>query len=161
MAGFRGHLRGGAVAAALMTGMMVWHNSAVSVEMLPSVGVLTGAAMFGSLLPDIDHPKSFLGSRMKIVSKPAYKLFGHRTITHSLFFIGALTYWLYRSEMPFAALGLCSGMLSHIILDLLCLNSGVAFLYPIYPRRIYLNIGVYIMRGCKKYLRKSKKRKRK
>ena len=47
---------------------------------LVNVGVLA----VGSLLPDIDHPSSYLGKRHKMVSGVTNKAFGHRGITHSL-----------------------------------------------------------------------------
>ena len=47
---------------------------------LINVGVLA----VGSLLPDIDHPSSYLGKRHKMVSGVTNKAFGHRGITHSL-----------------------------------------------------------------------------
>ena len=47
---------------------------------LVNVGVLA----VGSLLPDIDHPSSYLGKRHKMVSGVTNKAFGHRVITHSL-----------------------------------------------------------------------------
>ncbi|WP_016586988.1 metal-dependent hydrolase, partial [Yersinia pestis] len=41
-------------------------------------------ALLTSLLPDIDHPKSILGQRLKWVSVPIARVFGHRGFTHSL-----------------------------------------------------------------------------
>ena len=43
-----------------------------------------GLAVAGPLSPDIDHPKSWVGRRMKLISIPISKLFGHRGITHSI-----------------------------------------------------------------------------
>ena len=42
------------------------------------------SAILTCLLPDIDHPKSFLGQRLKWISKPIARAFGHRGFTHSL-----------------------------------------------------------------------------
>jgi inner membrane protein len=39
--------------------------------------------IFSSVLPDIDTPKSFLGSRVKILSVVIYNVFGHRGIMHN------------------------------------------------------------------------------
>jgi len=41
-------------------------------------------AMLGSLLPDIDMPKSTIGRLFPFISKPIERKFGHRTVTHSL-----------------------------------------------------------------------------
>ncbi|NBV83479.1 hypothetical protein EBR57_05085 [bacterium] len=40
-------------------------------------------AMFGSILPDIDHPTSTIGRLVPWISKPIERRFGHRSITHS------------------------------------------------------------------------------
>ena len=171
MASFKGHLKGGVVFAAAAVGMIIGQNDPLSVEVIGNMGIAAGSVMLGSLLPDIDHPSSFLGRRLKILSKPIYKVFGHRTLTHSIFFIGVGTWLLYMNVHKIMALGLCGGMISHILLDLLSRGSGVAFLYPLYPRRIYLNIGVYWKRfykkqklGLRRFLRKclgdKKKRRR-
>ena len=44
----------------------------------------------GTLLPDIDHPQSFLGKKNKLVSKVTNKTFGHRGATHSILALGFL-----------------------------------------------------------------------
>ena len=41
------------------------------------------SAVLTCLLPDIDHPKSFLGQRLSWISKPVARAFGHRGFTHS------------------------------------------------------------------------------
>lgn len=43
------------------------------------------ALLLGAIYPDIDHPKSYLGRRFIFISKPINDVWGHRTITHSLF----------------------------------------------------------------------------
>ncbi len=48
------------------------------------------SAILTCLLPDIDHPKSFLGQRLKWISKPIARAFGHRGFTHSLLAVFAL-----------------------------------------------------------------------
>ncbi|MBT9252174.1 MAG: metal-dependent hydrolase [Brockia lithotrophica] len=48
----------------------------------PIVGA--AAAGFAALLPDIDHPDSILGSRVRVASHIFQKVFGHRSFTHSL-----------------------------------------------------------------------------
>ena len=50
------------------------------------------AAGVGSLLPDIDHPKSVVGKALKPISMFISSIFGHRGITHSL--IGVLIFWV-------------------------------------------------------------------
>ena len=52
---------------------------------------LIPATLLTCLLPDIDHPKSLLGQRLKWLSYPIARAFGHRGFTHSLLAVfGAL-----------------------------------------------------------------------
>nr|VUD22457.1 membrane protein [Salmonella sp. NCTC 7297] len=87
------------------------------------------------LLPDIDHPKSFLGQRLKWVSKPIARAFGHRGFTHSLLAVFALlaTFYLKVPDtwiIPADALqGMVLGYLSHIVADMLT-PAGVPLLWP-------------------------------
>ncbi|MCX5751909.1 MAG: metal-dependent hydrolase, partial [Candidatus Saganbacteria bacterium] len=41
-------------------------------------------AVLGAIIPDIDHPKSMIGSLLRFISVPLERKYGHRTITHSL-----------------------------------------------------------------------------
>lgn len=91
--------------------------------------------LFGSILLDLDHPKSRLGSRVPFISYPMYWLFGHRTITHSLIFVMGIVIVSFAlvhffSLSVFYAFGLSIGVVSHILGDYLT-NSGVPLLYPI------------------------------
>jgi len=40
-------------------------------------------AILGSIMPDIDHPKSVIGKIFYFISAPIERRYGHRTITHS------------------------------------------------------------------------------
>lgn len=83
------------------------------------------SAVLTCLLPDIDHPKSFLGQRLSWISKPVARAFGHRGFTHSLLAVfGAITlFYLKVPESWFvpadAVQGLVLGYLSHILADML------------------------------------------
>lgn len=87
------------------------------------------------LLPDIDHPRSFLGQRLKWLSVPIARVFGHRGFTHSLLAIaaGILLFTLkFASDMliPLDAFhGMIIGYLSHIVADMLT-PAGVPLLWP-------------------------------
>lgn len=93
------------------------------------------SAILTCLLPDIDHPKSFLGQRLKWISKPIARAFGHRGFTHSLLAVFALlaTFYLKVPEgwfIPADALqGMVLGYLSHILADMLT-PAGVPLLWP-------------------------------
>lgn len=93
------------------------------------------AAVVTCLMPDIDHPMSFLGQRLPWISRPVARIFGHRGFTHSLLaIIGALAlFYLQLPEsksMPADTIqGMVVGYLSHIIGDMLT-PAGVPLLWP-------------------------------
>ena len=90
-----------------------------------------GAAILGSLLPDIDSPNSSLGRWLPFVSVPLERRWGHRTVTHCLLAVGALgvasgPLIFYRTTMYSALL---IGYLSHLLAD--CgTKSGVPLFHP-------------------------------
>lgn len=93
------------------------------------------SAILTCLLPDIDHPKSFLGQRLSWISKPIARAFGHRGFTHSLLVVfGAVAIfslkvpesWIVPAD---AVQGLVLGYLSHILADMLT-PAGVPLLWP-------------------------------
>ncbi|MBP2847111.1 metal-dependent hydrolase [Dickeya oryzae] len=93
------------------------------------------AAMLTALLPDIDHPKSILGQRLKWISVPIARLCGHRGFTHSLLAI-LLGVYVIRTRLPLdwplpgdVYHAMIVGYLSHIIADMLT-TAGVPLLWP-------------------------------
>lgn len=88
-------------------------------------------SMVGSLLPDIDHPKSFFGSRIRPVSDLVAAIFGHRGITHSALAVIAILFYCYirSGQMSDWVVGLTVGYLSHLVGDWLT-PSGIPFLWP-------------------------------
>lgn len=93
------------------------------------------SAVLTCLLPDIDHPKSFLGQRLKWIAKPIARAFGHRGFTHSLLAVFALLTLFYLKVpeswiVPADAIqGMVLGYLSHILADMLT-PAGVPLLWP-------------------------------
>lgn len=93
------------------------------------------AAVLTCLLPDIDHPKSFLGQRLSWLSKPIARAFGHRGFTHSLLAV-FVTLALFYLKVPQSWIipadvlqGMVIGYLSHILADMLT-PAGVPLLWP-------------------------------
>jgi inner membrane protein len=83
------------------------------------------ALMLGSLLPDIDSTKSFLGSKLLIIGF----IFRHRGIFHSLIAIislGALSYYLMGIQVTLAFL---AGYAIHLLLDMLT-HEGITPFFP-------------------------------
>lgn len=87
------------------------------------------------LLPDIDHPHSFLGRKMNWISVPISRIFGHRGFTHSLFAL--LFFYVMIFSLPSMynffpldfSYALLLGYFSHILADILT-PLGVPILWP-------------------------------
>ena len=85
----------------------------------------------GLLLPDIDMPNTTYGKRIKPISKFIYRTVGHRTLTHSIFFITVL---YFSCNIAFGiniiSTGLMIGSIIHVFCDMFTV-SGVPLAYPI------------------------------
>ena len=102
----------------------------------------------GSLMPDIDSPDSYIGKRIPILPDLIYNIWGHRTITHSLYVVLAIG--IFTLMLPFLNIkmmyqgffhGFWFGYVFHILAD--CLNpSGVRLFYPERQRLILCNIEI-------------------
>lgn len=121
-----------AIGGIVLSSGAIYLSRKVNVE--PNVILVVGAATLGALLPDIDHPKSFIGNKVPIIPDILYSTIGHRTLTHSLIFafvvgvVGMIfSLWI--------GLGLTLGIISHIALDMIG-PHGVAFLYPFNKKRV-------------------------
>jgi inner membrane protein len=90
------------------------HYQLLNIKSDNNIYIYTGAIL-GSILPDIDHPKSWIS---KLSPVPVHRLFKHRGITHSkiLILIVFLCGYLLKS---FFVQGLTIGLLSHSIMDLI------------------------------------------
>lgn len=110
--------------------------AATSLNLDYSFLYLIGGAALGALMPDIDHPQSFLGNKVTVLSELIYTTVGHRSLTHSLVFafVLAITLGLFSVSL---GIGAAVGILSHIALDMLT-PAGVALLYPFRKKRIRL-----------------------
>jgi inner membrane protein len=122
------HLLGGVAAAAL-------YKTATDLppDTLHHELTFFGAAVLGSLLPDLCHPGSYLGKKTSFLSKTISKTFGHRTITHSwvmILLVMMLPNWIDWTYEGSLGMGLAAGVISHIILDA-ATSRGVQLFYPL------------------------------
>jgi inner membrane protein len=113
----------------VVVGGALWAGAAYATGQPPADPASLGLAALGALLPDIDHPQSWAGRRMALVSVPLAALIGHRGITHSLLAVlgfALLLAWLgpHHLVAPLAV-----GYLSHLLADSFTL-SGVPLLWP-------------------------------
>ena len=111
------HLAFGMLIAALLT--LVTHFNMLHKFLFFAMIVI------GSVLPDIDTPKSYVGKRVKL--NPAV-LFGHRTLFHSFTIVVVLFIaFLFAKQARLLLGGLLIGYVSHLLLDALTLQGIVLF----------------------------------
>jgi|HigsolmetaAR206D_1030411.scaffolds.fasta_scaffold00003_122 inner membrane protein len=140
------HKIAGACSALVVSSWMFRGGSSDAVTVLAIGSSVVGGAL-GGLLPDIDHPGSTLGRRVRILSKPINMLFGHRGLTHTPLALFLLTYllfvcsgwipWEWKGYELSFCMGLITGYASHLLLDSLTL-SGIPLLYPFSARTFRL-----------------------
>ncbi len=106
--------------------------------------VVTGgdwrAAVVGGIagiIPDLDEHKSKFGKIVFPLSFLINKMFGHRTITHSLLFSVLTVLVLYPLTSEWVWLSAGVGLLAHIAGDML--TGQVQFFYPV-PKAIGFNV---------------------
>ena len=102
---------------------------------LPSLDPMAlGLAAIGALLPDIDHPSSWVGRRLRLISRPLAATIGHRGVTHSAVAVLVCLIILHWRGFHHATIDpLVVGYLSHLTADVLT-TSGVRLAWPS-PRR--------------------------
>lgn len=122
------------IAAAVITLTQPWSQG-----LLPALAIY-GLGLLGGLLPDIDHPKSFIGSKVPVLPTILYKFGGHRGVTHSLLGLGivAIIGFLLASllgmrEIPAVTWALGLGYASHLGADLIT-NRGIPACWPVAKR---------------------------
>lgn len=120
------HLLGGLVFTGLCSAL-----SGVNIFATPAAVATT---VVGALLPDIDHPKSWMGRLFPPLAYLLNRRYGHRTITHSAVALLGLSFVVSSVEQLAtgkSALGLVFffAYLSHLVLDMVTLQ-GVPLLYP-------------------------------
>jgi inner membrane protein len=114
--------------------------------------VLIAGVALGSLLPDIDEPKSKVGRKAPILSHGIKLFFGHRGITHTLLasiIVGSLLFYFSKGFPSPLAIGLTIGYLFHILEDALSIE-GVPLLFPITKK--HFGIPIYRTGGLREYV---------
>ncbi len=129
----KGHITAGVAA---YTGMTMFLMTKVP-SYTPDVAMIGAGllgTLIGSLLPDIDSPNSQIGQLVPLVSHTIGRVFGHRTITHNLFFILSWVYLAYRTEQHILW-ALAWAVFIHILMDSFS-RQGVPWLYPIIRKKV-------------------------
>lgn len=125
-------------ASHMVMGAALWAVTAKLGGANPAEPQALGAAVLGSLLPDIDHPQSWAGRKVRVISVPLSLLVGHRGITHSALAVIGCLMALATLGMGLMAAPIVIGYLSHLLADGLT-PSGVPLLWPS-RRRFTLNL---------------------
>lgn len=92
--------------------------------------------IFGSIVPDIDHTKSFIGKLFYPLAKYISKHFGHRTITHSIWFLIFIVIIFFSIDKLFFSnydltLIIFFSVFSHLLFDMMTMQ-GIPLFYPFY-----------------------------
>lgn len=136
----------GGVCAGIIAGAILIEPP-YTLDKLTLTGVLIGGSLIGSLMPDIDHKGTTIGSKFKLISIVINNLFGHRGATHApivhmlittilLILGGGLTDYPKLIYTSFV-IGLFIGGISHLLLDSITVK-GIPLLYPISNRKFRL-----------------------
>lgn len=138
----------GGVCLGMITSTILSSND-LSFDGLLSSGLIITGSIVGSLAPDIDHPESKVGRKfvLRPISILINKLFGHRTITHSLVTSSIMFLLLFafanslNGFLKFicinSVIGFCVGWLSHLLLDIITVK-GIPIFYPIVKKKYNL-----------------------
>lgn len=112
-------------------GVAAWLVAAPHLGLPAATPACLSLAILGSLLPDIDHPKSWLGQRLRPFSSGVASALGHRGVTHSALALAACTWGLLRGGAPrWIVDPLAVGYLSHLVADLLT-PGGLRLAWPL------------------------------
>ena len=116
--------------------MALVHNQVNSIILLPLV-------VFGSILPDIDEPRSFIGRKFPIISHIVSLSFTHRGFTHFFIFpfliaLLGLALLPYYKTYALICLALSLGILLHQIGDMLTISGIPYYFFPLSSKKAVL-----------------------
>jgi inner membrane protein len=115
----------------VVVGLATWIAAAPILHIQPLDTISLSLVVAGSLLPDIDHPKSWVGRRTRPISTAIAATFSHRGITHSaIAVIGLTTLLLHAGYRRAAVSALVVGYLSHLAADMLT-PQGLRLAWPL------------------------------
>jgi inner membrane protein len=115
----------------VIVGLATWSVAAPMLHVPSLDPICLGLVVAGSLLPDIDHPKSWVGRRTRPISTVIASALGHRGITHSaLAVIGLTMLLLHAGYWRGGVSALAIGYLSHLAADMLT-PQGLRLAWPL------------------------------
>lgn len=115
----------------VVLGLVAWGWVAPRLGMPRFDSASLALVALGSLLPDVDHPASFVGRRLRLISYPLARAVGHRGFTHSLIAVALCCAALASHGAGRAVTGpLSVGILAHLAADLLT-PRGLRLAWPL------------------------------
>jgi inner membrane protein len=115
----------------VVVGLASWVAAAPLLHLPVTNPLYLGLAVAGSLLPDIDHPQSWVGRRSRPISTAIASAFGHRGVTHSAIAVFALVAILLHEGIRQGTVSaLTIGYLSHLAADMLT-PRGLRLAWPL------------------------------
>lgn len=118
----------------IITAQTAYLAASVATGHSPVLAEAFTAAACG-LLPDLDKRQGIIGRLFPMISEPLEYHIGHRTLTHSLLFLGMLGLALWYA-LPFGWwLAVMAGTASHIFADILT-PTGVELFWPSKARAV-------------------------
>jgi inner membrane protein len=115
----------------VVVGLAAWVVVAPLLHLSVVEPVNVGLAVAGSLLPDVDHPRSWVGRRTRPISTAVAAVVGHRGVTHSAIAVLGLSSLLLHVGYRWPGVAaLAVGYLSHLGVDMLT-PQGLRLAWPL------------------------------
>ena len=115
----------------VIVGVAAWVFAAPTLHLPMLSPLCLGLVVAGSLLPDIDHPKSWVGRRTRPLSTAIAAVVGHRGATHSAIAVaGLIAVLLHAGYRRAGVSALAVGYLSHLAADMLT-PQGLRLAWPL------------------------------
>jgi inner membrane protein len=115
----------------VVVGLAAWIAAAPLLHLSSFDPAYLALAVGGSLLPDVDHPNSWIGRRSRPISTAIAAILGHRGLTHSaVAVVGLVALLLHSGYRQAEVSALAVGYLSHLAADMLT-PRGLRLAWPL------------------------------
>lgn len=126
------------VTTGVCTGITLFPNDPLSAVLF------TASCTLGSILPDIDSPKSMISKCIPIIPTIVNKIFGHRNLLHApiLPALCSLFLYLFKEELTEIAwvcgYGILAGYVLHLLQDAFTIR-GIPIFYPFSQYKLHFS----------------------